>query len=597
MIRGRNGLGSSPDSSPITLTTPLVAPSSPYMFSISPRDPYSLTLSWNDVHGEDSYRLERKIGEGEWTVIAEPNFDVTSHLDAAVEPSSTYSYRVFALNSAGISAASGVRVGTTPALPLPTAPGAPNGQAQSATSIILRWSDSANESSYNIERTVGEDPWTTIATAVPRDSNSYIDDSVSNGIFYNYRIIAVNAKGETASDTFAALAALTGAILEDDFDPSLDLTVWSAFSGATVTGGPTGFLDGQAFWFGGGLGAERSASTVGVDLRNGGTIEFSFRAGNQDLDGQEHWNNSEANEHVLLDYSTEAGSWTPLTILNTQFPGYNTWERFSITIPSGARSSATSFRWRQFSFSGEALDTWALDNVAVRGILPPPPAPPGFILGTANSARTAAISWAPSENANNYVIQRRTSSSDWTDVGTSAAQTFFTDQTASPATLYSYRVRSANSGGRSEPSQTAFIQTWSVFEEWRFQNYGSLADQGAAASGADNGTGIPNIIRYAFNMAKDDAFFTIVEQGDTKGLPSTQFNDEEGRLHVAFTRRRDERNPGLQYSVEFSSDLATWETVGSEWYSAALNEDFEYVIWQDIMEAPSSRFGRVKVTE
>ncbi len=596
-IRSRNALGSSPESAHLSFTTPRVPPPAPFLNVPSASGPYSVSLRWSNVVDEDSYQIERKQGTGAWAVIATPSFDVTSYSDLTVDRATQYSYRVFAQNSAGSSSASTVRTITTPDLPIPTIPGEPSGQAESATSIALRWSDSANESSYRIERTVGEDPWVTIAASLPANYITYVDNTVTNGTFYNYRVVAVNAKGEAPSATFTALAALTGAILQDDFDPGLDFTVWSSFSGASVTSGPTGFLDGNAFWFGGGAEAVRSASTVRVDVRNGGTIEFDFRAGNQALDGNTHWNNSEANEYVILEYSIEAGTWTPLTILDTQFPGHSAWERFSITLPTSARSATTSFRWRQLSFSGEALDTWALDNVNVRGILPPTPAPPGFILGAANSSRTVAISWAASNGANSYVIERRTPSSDWESVGTAAFQTFFTDSTAIPATLYSYRVRARNSGGNSMPSQTAFIRTWSVFEEWRFQNYGTLADQGSAASMADNGTGIPNIIRYAFNMAKDDAYFTVVAQGTAKGLPSIQFNDSEGRLHVAFIRRREERNPGLLYTVEFSGDLASWEAVGSVWYSVPISEDFEYVIWQDELLSPSARFGRVKVTE
>ena len=44
---------------------------------------------------------------------------------------------------------------------------------------------------------------------------------------------------------------------------------------------------------------------------------------------------------------------------------YTTWTRREVAVPTGARSAATLFRWRQLSHSGADYDHWALDDVAI----------------------------------------------------------------------------------------------------------------------------------------------------------------------------------------------------------------------------------------
>ncbi|MET0263359.1 MAG: fibronectin type III domain-containing protein, partial [Rariglobus sp.] len=214
---------------------------------------------------------------------------------------------------------------------------------------------------------------------------------------------------------------------------------------------------------------------------------------------------------------------------------------------------------------------------------------------------SVSISWIAAERASLYIIERRTPQTNWIAVGqTAVGQTYYIDQTAEPATIYSYRVTARNANGDSAPSNYTIVNTWSTLADWRFQNYGTLNNQGVASSLADNGTGVPNLFKFAFNMSASDRFYEVHSQGGIKGMPNIQLQSESGLLQVAFIRRRAERNPGIVYSVEYSNNLTSWAVAGREILTAAIDEDFEYVVWEDdpVTEgARTSRFARVKVVE
>jgi fibronectin type 3 domain-containing protein len=594
-----NLLGSSPASDLVTLTTPQIPPSAPTLGFISGAGHSSVPLSWTSAARVETYRIERAFtATGPWAAVATLTAPASNHIDLTVSPSTAYVYRIVALNSVG-SATSNTRFVTTPQLPQPTAPTALEAAVLSATEIRLTWTDATDESSYRVERRVGEDAWSTVAT-LAANTVTVTDTTVSVGVFYTYRVIAVNTRGETASAELTVQAAAIGVIARDDFDPDIDYPVWSELSGATALTGPTGFHSGKALWMGGaGL---RSVALAPLDLSLGGSLRFLVRAGNSAVDGITHWDNSETGETLQVQYALAGGAWQTFATINTVFPNHSAWTAYDLTVPVAARSTATRFRWVQLQHSGANFDTWALDNVEVTGALPALPGTVPFITGSANSSRAVALSWIGAERAATYAIERRTPSTAWTVIGTTgAAQTFYTDNAALPATPYSYRVTARNVSGDGAPSDYILITTWSTLAEWRFQNYGTLAPTGAAASLAENGTGVPNLFKFAFNMAAEDRFFTVESTGGVKGMPSLQFESETGRLQIAFMRRRAERSPGITYVVEFSSNLVDWGSAGAEVVAAPVNEDFEYVVWED--DAPvdattrPTRFARVRVSE
>lgn len=149
-------------------------------------------------------------------------------------------------------------------------------------------------------------------------------------------------------------------VVTDDFDPDIDNAQWTAIVGGVADGTPCGAISGNALFFGG-VG-ERSATTIDVDVSNGGTINFALILGDEDFGNPcDRLNDG---EEVSLQYSTNAGTdWT--TIFVYEDGTFTTFTPTSVEIPAGAFSAATRFRWIQTANGGAELDVWALDDVLI----------------------------------------------------------------------------------------------------------------------------------------------------------------------------------------------------------------------------------------
>jgi chitodextrinase len=61
-----------------------------------------INLSWTDnATNEDGYEIERKTGNGNYTVVGSMGSDLTTYNDLGLIPNTSYTYRVYAYNSAG----------------------------------------------------------------------------------------------------------------------------------------------------------------------------------------------------------------------------------------------------------------------------------------------------------------------------------------------------------------------------------------------------------------------------------------------------------------------------------------------------------------
>jgi hypothetical protein len=117
-----------------------------------------------------------------------------------------------------------------------------------------------------------------------------------------------------------------------------------------------------------------------------------------------------------------------------------------------------------------------------------------------------------------------------------------------PGTVYDFRIASLN-GGDSSSVVTTSITTWTSREEWRFTNFGTIANFGNAADNASpSGDGMQNLLKYALGLSA-----TSRNVGDSL---NTQMNADR-RLTLTFTRARSE----LTYTVEGSNDLKSWSVL------------------------------------
>ena len=166
-----------------------------------------VVLTWNDL-GDDSitgYVILRRIRVndqgGDFNVlVANTETAATTYTDDEVAASTTYTYRIKAINEHGVSERSRwVHIDT----PAPPVPEKPTGLEATAThdSVTLTWDDPEDESITGyviLRRLPGVDPegqFTELVADTGTAATAYTDASVSAETRYTYRIKAINQYG------------------------------------------------------------------------------------------------------------------------------------------------------------------------------------------------------------------------------------------------------------------------------------------------------------------------------------------------------------------------------------------------------------------
>jgi fibronectin type 3 domain-containing protein len=188
-----------------TATTITLAPGSLTASAVSSS---RIDLSWSDVNGETGYRVERSTDGTNWFLAGTTGAGVTSFSDNGRSASTTYSYRIQAVNSGGGSAYSNTASATT--LDAPTVPAAPSGlvaSAMSSSRIDLTWSDVEGLTSYQVERSVDGTNWTIVGTT-GADVTAFSDTGLAGSTTYSYRIQAINDAGASPYSTIASATTL-----------------------------------------------------------------------------------------------------------------------------------------------------------------------------------------------------------------------------------------------------------------------------------------------------------------------------------------------------------------------------------------------------
>jgi hypothetical protein len=161
------------------------------------------------------------------------------------------------------------------------------------------------------------------------------------------------------STSFFVSNVNAGIILEENFDP-ITAANWTISNGF-VLGDPTSeFFDGNALLFDGN--GTRSATTNEFDLTTGGLLSFMFKIGGSNDTAT--FEDADAGEDVLIQYSTNSTLWVDLLVIDTEDLLYkDTWGEVSLTIDGLAMSNSTSFQFIQVDHSGNNWDNWAIDDV------------------------------------------------------------------------------------------------------------------------------------------------------------------------------------------------------------------------------------------
>ena len=106
-----NACGGDDDTSP----TEGAGPAAPEELTAEPLPGPAVHVTWKDKSAdEDNFVLERKVGDGEFSVLTSLPFNETAHHDAEVTAGTTYTYRIAAKNASGVSPYSNEVSATTP---------------------------------------------------------------------------------------------------------------------------------------------------------------------------------------------------------------------------------------------------------------------------------------------------------------------------------------------------------------------------------------------------------------------------------------------------------------------------------------------------
>jgi len=209
-VRAYNGSGDSAYTAAVsaaTLPPSTTIPAAPSQLSSPVTSTSTIVLAWVDnATNEQGFKIQRATAVGgPFTQVATTAANQANYTDTGLAAGTTYQYRVVAYNSAGDSAASNTITVATAVVALPAPPANLTAAAVSSSSIVLNWTDLANnETGYKVERgTAGAGPFAPVAT-VGVNAQAYTDTGLAAATAYFYRVRATNAAGDSANSNVAS---------------------------------------------------------------------------------------------------------------------------------------------------------------------------------------------------------------------------------------------------------------------------------------------------------------------------------------------------------------------------------------------------------
>ncbi len=193
-IRAINATGNSAYTAEVNATASLVAPTT---LSAVAASATQINLTWVDASAnETGFQIERSLTTATgFTLVGTTAANVVSFANTGLTAGTRYFYRIRAINATGNSAYT-AEANATASLIVPTTLAA---VAASATQINLTWVDaSANETGFQIERSLTSAAGFTLVTTTAANVVSFSSTDLADGTKYFYRIRAINATGTSA---------------------------------------------------------------------------------------------------------------------------------------------------------------------------------------------------------------------------------------------------------------------------------------------------------------------------------------------------------------------------------------------------------------
>jgi fibronectin type 3 domain-containing protein len=199
----------------VAFRTPVgnTAPAAPGNLTATAAGATQINLSWTvstSGLGVADYVVQRCQGTGCTSFVQVATVAGTNYTDTGLLPSTSYSYQVQAVDTAGnTSTLSNTATAATLAPPPPTAPGNLTATAVSASQISLSWTGSASSygiAYYVVQRCQGAGCTNFTLIATPAGTN-YSDTGLLSSTIYSYLVQAVDVLGNASMVSNIAAAA------------------------------------------------------------------------------------------------------------------------------------------------------------------------------------------------------------------------------------------------------------------------------------------------------------------------------------------------------------------------------------------------------
>jgi len=187
-VRALNAAGVSLWSNGASATTLAFPPPAPQNLTATAITFQRIDLAWQAVSQADSYEVQQSTDGVTFTTIRRPT--VNEMMIFELQSSTTYFFRVRAVNSGGTSGWSNVASAMTLAEDQPSAPTELRAVAVSSSRIQLEWRDnSVNETRFEIQRSTGGGPFERAGTA-HENAQRFTDSGLRRSTTYTYRVRA-----------------------------------------------------------------------------------------------------------------------------------------------------------------------------------------------------------------------------------------------------------------------------------------------------------------------------------------------------------------------------------------------------------------------
>jgi len=226
-------------------------PNSPTSLSAVLFSATQVDLSWTDNStNETGFKIDRKIGSGQWLNIGTVGANLVSYSDLGLTINTTYTYRVYAYNSAGNSSSYSNEVSiTTVSVPLITTTSISNVTINSASSGGAISNDGGSAiTSRGVVWSTATNPTTALPTKTSdgTGTGSFVSaiSGLTAGTLYYVRAYATNAIG-TGYGSLETFTTQPPSLPTVTTTPITSITLTGASSGGNITSDGGGSVTGR----------------------------------------------------------------------------------------------------------------------------------------------------------------------------------------------------------------------------------------------------------------------------------------------------------------------------------------------------------------